>query len=179
MKRMLVSLLTACFVVSLAALPTLAAEREPGDVGWAGLAAKDYFRIAKEAMARKDWTKAKQDLVRGLLIEPGDLKAMADLAYVHNALKDYDDALKVCWYILQREDDNKDALREAGYAFLQKKEYDVAAKAFLLALKLDRSDRVVRGYFDRLVSILKSEGKEEAAAQLQEDIRVVTGSDDR
>jgi tetratricopeptide (TPR) repeat protein len=102
--------------------------------------AKDYFRLAAEHKVRKEWDKAKENLMQGLLLEPENTKAMAELAWVLNELKEYDNAIKLCGILLQVDQRNAGGWRELGYALLKKEKYEQSAKVLVLARVLNRKN---------------------------------------
>lgn len=129
-------------------------------------AAEEHFRQADEAKAAKDWTRARDCLVRGLLLDPANLKRLGQLAWTFNELQDYDSALVASEAIIRRDNCNAEAWCEAGYAFLKKEEFEMSAKALLFAIKFKPSDTSQRKYFAEAIDGLKRQDKKELADHL-------------
>jgi hypothetical protein len=129
-----------------------------------------YFRRAAACKARKEWEKVKENLMRGLLLDPTNRKALTELAWVLNELKEYDNAIKICRLILKRDDLNAAGWRELGRALLMKDEFEPSAKALALAIALDGKNRDARSYFDKALAGLERQGEYELAQRLREAV---------
>jgi tetratricopeptide (TPR) repeat protein len=176
MKTMRQWFLAVCFLGTMAAAPLSAAQFGSIDNKGPALSAEDYFRLAKQDLALKDFPKAKEDLRRGLAIQPFNVQAKMNLAWVLNELQEYDDALTVCDEVLAGNADNVDAWREKGYALLQKGDNNRGVEALVRAISLNRLDRTVRTYLKTGLERLERQGQGVLAAQWREKVKELDGA---
>jgi hypothetical protein len=123
-------------------------------------------RQAKQAIADKSWDEDEFYLVKALDADGQNVAALVDLAWLYNETKQYDKALAVCKYTVDKVDArNAGIWKETGYAFWKKggeENLKLAAAALLISIEIKEEDP---GSWEYLAKVFEELGLNEEAAK--------------
>jgi len=136
--------------------------------------AEDFYRIAMQFKAQKRWQETKENLVKAVDRDRRHLKALTELAWVLNELKEHEDAAAIALVALLVDDKSGEAWRELGYAHLKTGNYKRSVEALLLAIKLRPKDTTAYGY---LATALDKMGEFELAEKTRARLRELKEED--
>ncbi len=122
------------------------------------------IREGKKLRDAKDLDGARQFFEAAVKVEPGSAAALAQLAWVHNELGEYEKGVAAAQAALKIDPDDADALCELGYAQLRQKLYLRAVNSLRKAIEKDPRAFSAYGY---LAEALRAVGEDEEAAEVE------------
>jgi tetratricopeptide (TPR) repeat protein len=129
-----------------------------------------YYYRARAFLELNEFEKSRKDLESGLLIDPNNVEALFDLAYVGTLTEDFELAIDAYERVIQLDPANTKAYVNLGNVKGRMGESDIAIKYFSKAISINPNDAIA--YFNRATEKLMLNDKKGAVEDLSFSVSI-------